>query len=100
MSVGSGIEVGSCVSVRTKSLGGAAVAVVAVVAVIVGTSGTVAVVSVGATTGFFLVRQAGASMAATITRLNANDFTALLIIPPSLPMISVGFLRPIRILVL
>src|ERR1041385_2616846 len=103
MSVGSCVVVTcGCVSVCTKSVFGAAVLVVgACVAVIVGTFGTVAVLSVdGATPGFFLVRQAGARTAATIARLNANDFTALLMIPPSLPMISVALLRPIRILVL
>ena len=73
-----------CVSVCTKSVFGAAVAVVAVVVVMVGTCGTLAVVSIAGTVcGFFLVRQAGASTAATIARLTANDFTALVIVPPS-----------------
>src|SRR4051812_16245854 len=85
MSVGSCIELtGGCVSVCTKSVFGAAVDVVAVVVVMVGTDGIVDSVAVGGvTTGFFLVRHAGARTAASIARLKANDFTALLIVPPS-----------------
>src|SRR6266498_3628954 len=89
MSEGSCDEVtGGCVSVCTKSVFGDAVAVVAVVAVMVGTAGTVDSVAVGATIGFFFVRHAGASTAATMARLKANDFTALLIFSPTGSIIS------------
>src|SRR6266704_1375114 len=124
MSVGSG-DVATCVSVCTKSVFVATVVVGAVVVVIVGIAGAVDSV-VGITCGFFFVRQAGASTAATSARLKANDFTTLLIGSPIVWMISVvgswpltvgrklrigqrstangqllrRFLRPIRIFVL
>src|SRR5438105_15540605 len=89
MSVGSVVEVTcGCVSVCTKSVFGAAVAVGAVVVVMVGIGGAVDSVAVGTTSGFFLVRHAGASTAAMMAALKTNDFTALVIVPPSFSIIS------------
>src|SRR5438270_6931570 len=91
MSVGSVVEVTcGCVSVCTKSVFGAAVVVGAVVVVMVGIGGAVDSVAVGTTSGFFLVRHAGASTAARIAKLKANDFATLFIDPPSFRSYQVG----------
>src|SRR5262245_4965552 len=84
MSLGSCVELtGGCVSVCTKSVLVCTGVLVAVVTVTGGMGGAVDSVFVGATTGFFLVRQAGESTAAMMATPNANDLTAFFIVPPS-----------------
>src|SRR5437762_713099 len=86
MSVGSCMELtGGAVSVCTKSVLVATVVVGACVVVMVGMGGAVdSVAVVGTVFTFFLVWQAAAASTAAMTaNPNANDFTALLIVPPS-----------------